>query len=142
MKIIEVNLDKILGAIIIAALIGAFTWMWDINGRIATLESPEALSARMKTLEDLIFPLAVEHEVRKRLGLEGNEVEESDGYIIDEAIAPTMWIPPNTAVRPDSKVLEAAEDDVRSMIEQRPLDESRKRRGRPIELKKSKNKEK
>ncbi len=132
---IEVDAGRVLGTLVVAGLIAAFTWMWNINDRITSLESPEALAIRVKTIEDLIFPMAVEYEVRKRLG---EETADSTDGSESEGTPPSMWVPPNTAVQPDPKVLKAAEDDVRSLIEQRPLEDARKRRGEPIKLKKTK----
>lgn len=139
---IEIDSGKLLTTVLGACLIGAFVWMWQINERVAKIESPESMMSRVETLEKLIFPIGVEYEVRKRM----EELSESeqptsgiDGILptgMNEAISPRFEATPNQPV--DPKLLEEAEDNVRSMIEQRPIEEARNRRGRPVEFKNKK----
>lgn len=131
---IEIDSSKILTTLLGAAIIGAFAWMWRINERVARIESPSSMVSRVETLEKLTFPIAVEFEVRKRVEAEttGSEPVREDAP--ERAMPPRVRVPPNTAV--DPKLREAAEDDIRAQLEQRPLNESKKRRGKPIEFKK------
>lgn len=123
----EIDTNKFFAIILGAAVIAAFAWMWTINERVAKIESPDSMLSRVEMLEKLIFPIGVEYEVRKRM----EEERIADG------IAPDIAVPPNQAVAPE--VRDAAEDDIRSMIEQRPLNDARKRRGKPIEFGKKKD---
>ena len=119
-------------------MIAVFAWMWAINERVAKIESPDSMLSRVETLEKLIFPIGIEYEVRKRMEEVASEPPPPSSGIpsLNENIAPRFEVPPNQAV--DPKLREAAEDNVRSMIEQRPLEEVKKRRGRPIEFKNKK----
>jgi len=133
---IKIDSGKLLTTIFGAAIIGAFAWMWTMNERVAKIESPDSMKSRVETLEKLIFPIGVEYEVRKRMEelAPPAPVPMSDNL----GIAPTVTATPNQPVEVDPKLRNAAEDNVRSMIEQRPLDEVKKRRGKPIQFKKTK----
>lgn len=137
---IEVDTSKVLAALLTAATIGAFAWVWNINERVAKIESPDSMISRVETLERLMFPIGVEHEIRKRM--EAMETEAPISGIVgvmpehNRGVAPTIFVPPNQAVDPELR--EEAEDNVRSMIEQRPLEEARNRRGKPIKFSKTK----
>jgi len=133
---IKVDSSKLLTTLLGAAVIAGFAWMWKMNERVARIESPDSMISRVETLEKLIFPIGVEYEVRKRMEIidpptlppPTSTSEHSSG------IAPSIEMPPNSPV--DPKLREKAEDDIRSMIEQRPIEEVRNRRGKPIEFKK------
>ena len=130
---INVDNNKIAATLVAACLIAAFTWMWRINERVAKIESPDSLLSRLDTIEALIFPMAVEFEVRKRSGMIDDDTSDDGSESEGGAISPTIALPPNTATIDE---LTRAEDDVRSMIGQRPLEEVRNRRGKPIDVKK------
>jgi len=138
---IEIDSTKLLTTMLGAALVGAFVWMWQINERVAKIESPESMMSRVETLEKLIFPIGVEYEVRKRMSdATGGDDSAPIGVLpptMNESVAPILEATPNQPV--DPQLRDAAEDDIRSMIEQRPLDEVKKRRGKPIEFKKTKD---
>jgi len=145
---IDINSSKLLTTLLSGSLIAVFAWMWTINERVAKIESPDSMISRVETLERLIFPIGVEYEVRKRMeelsdseqqptsGTGGEQPGGIDGALpisMNEGIAPSIAVPPNQAV--DPKLREAAEDNVRSMIEQRSVEEANKRRGKPIKFK-------
>ncbi len=125
----EIDTNKFVATVLGAAVVAAFAWMWTINERVAKIESPDSMLSRVETLERLIFPIGVEYEVRKRLE---DSITGAEPPADNMGTAPTVAVPPNQAV--DPKLRENAEDNVRSMIEQRPLEEVKNRRGKPIEF--------
>lgn len=137
----QINIDagKALGTICVSAIIAVFVWMWTINERVAKIESPDSMISRVETLEKLIFPIGVEYEVRKRMEKLIDREQPTSGISgvlprLNESMDPRFEATPNQPVNP--KFREDAEDNVRSMLEQRPLEEVKKRRGKPIEFKK------
>lgn len=141
---LEIDTSKLVAGVIMAAIIGGFTWIWKINERVARIESPESMMSRVETLEKLIFPISVEYEVRKRVAEELNAVNDgSDGSEHHNNAIGGITLPletnENQPLEIDPEVKRAAEDNVRSMIEQRPIEEARNRRGKPIQFKKSKD---
>lgn len=119
---IEIDGSKIIVSLAGTIAVAAFVWMWSINARVAVLESPEAIASRVKGLEDLIFPIAVEYEIRKRSPLEGP----------DKIKIARPGERSKTPVEEETDIYSEAEDNVRSIIEQRPIEEARERRGQPI----------
>ncbi len=106
---LRIDSSKLFTFLLGTAVVAGFAWMWKMNERVAKIESPDSMISRVQTLERLIFPIGVEYEVRKRM----------------EAIGPPAPDPAR----------DNAEDNLRSMIEQRPLEEVINRRGKPIEFK-------
>ncbi len=125
---VEINQSRVVSTIVAAVILAALAWGWNINERVAKIENPDSVAARLETLEQLMFPIAVEYEIRQRTA----PPPPPDSVV--GGIAPGIAMPPNAPINP----IEArdAEDNIRSQIEQRPIEDARNRRGKPLEVKK------
>ncbi len=77
-------------SLVIGLLLAAIGWLWTINERVAKLETQ---NDRITTLEDMMFPIAIEHEVSKQLRENAATEMPTSG-----PVAPTTAVPPNAPV--------------------------------------------